>query len=93
MSLIGNNQVGSLVAGGTTLTGVLAKWGITSDSMGLVAAIIGVLLSFVMLWGHVKRIINDSADRRERAKAAQLAEKKALLELDKLRREISKTAQ
>ena len=93
MSFIANNQVGSAVAGTTTLTGLLTNFGITSESMGLLATFVGILLTVVMLWGHIKRIINDGAERKEKARAAALAEKKALLELDKLRREISKTAQ
>lgn len=93
MSIIANNQVGSVVAGGTTITGILANFGITPDTMSILATFVAILLTMVMLWGHIRRIINDGQERKEKARAAALAEKKALLELDKLRREISKAAQ
>lgn len=92
MSIIGNNQVGGAVAGTTTLTGLLTNLGITPDSMGILATLVGIILTLVMLWGQVKRIKNESEERKEKAKIAKLAESEALLRLDKLRREISKVA-
>ena len=93
MSFTGNNQAATAVASTTTLTGLLANYGITQESMGIIAAFIGILLSVVMLWGQVRRILNDNAERRLKESMAKLSEEKAKLELEKLRRSMDKPAQ
>lgn len=93
MSLLGNNQVGTAVASGTTLTGLLAKYGITTENIGFFSAIIGILLAIVMLYGHIRRIQIEIADRKEREILSELSRKKAIIELEELRKRVEEPAQ
>ena len=68
MSLTGNTQIGTAVASGTTVTGLMAKYGITTETIGIVATLTGIVLSLVMIYGHIKRIRNESAERNDRSR-------------------------
>ena len=93
MSLTGNTQVGTAVASGTTVTGLMAKYGITTETIGIIATLAGIVLSLVMIYGHIKRIRNESAERKEEEIIAKLTREKAELELDELRRKMLDPAQ
>lgn len=93
MSLTGNTQVGTAVASGTTVTGLMAKYGITTETIGIIATLAGIVLSLVMIYGHIKRIRNESAERKEKEIIARLEAERAQLELDELRRRVSNPAQ
>lgn len=93
MSLTGNTQVGTVVASGTTVTGLMAKYGITTETIGIIATLAGIVLSLVMIYGHIKRIRNESAERKEKEAIARIEKEKAEIELAELRRKMLNPAQ
>ena len=93
MSLTGNTQIGTAVASGTTVTGLMAKYGITTEAIGIVATLTGIVLSLVMIYGHIKRIRNESAERKEKEAIARIEKEKAEIELAELRRKMLNPAQ
>ena len=93
MSLTGNTQVGTAVASGTTVTGLMAKYGITTETIGIIATLAGIVLSLVMIYGHIRRIRNESAERKEKEAIARIEKEKAEIELAELRRKILNPAQ
>lgn len=93
MSFTANNQVGTAVAGGTTVTGLMTNLGITPETIGVVATLLGIILSVVLIYGHIKRIIIESADRKEREILSELSRKKAIIELEELRKRVEDPAQ
>ncbi|ATI16505.1 hypothetical protein M12a_00022 [Klebsiella phage VLCpiM12a] len=93
MSFTGNTQAGTLVASGTTVTGLMTKYGITPETIGIFATLCGILLTIIMIYGHIRRIRNESAERKEKEIIARLEAERAQLELDELRRRVSNPAQ
>lgn len=93
MSLTGNTQVGTAVASGTTVTGLMAKYGITTENIGIIATLAGIVLSLVMIYGHIRRIRNESAERKEKEAIARIEKEKAEIELAELRRKMINPAQ
>lgn len=93
MSLTGNTQLGTAVASGTTVTGLMAKYGITPETMGNLGVILGLILSGIMIYGHFRRIKNEAAKRKEEEIIAKLEREKAEIELAELRRRVSNPAQ
>ena len=57
------------------------------------ATLCGILLTIIMIYGHIRRIRNESAERKEKEIIARLEAERAQLELDELRRRVSNPAQ
>lgn len=93
MSFTGNTQAGTLVASGTTVTGLMTKYGITPETIGIFATLCGILLTIIMIYGHVRRIRNESAERKEKEIIARIEREKAEIELAEMRRRVSNPAQ
>lgn len=93
MSLTGDTQVGTAVASGTTVTGLMTEYGITTETIGIIATLAGIILSLVMIYGHIKRIRNESAERKEKEAIARIEKEKAEIELAELRRKMLNPAQ
>jgi hypothetical protein len=93
MSFTGNTQAGTLVASGTTVTGLMTKYGITPETIGIFATLCGILLTIIMIYGHVRRIRNESAERKEKEIIARIEREKAEIELAEMRRKLLDPAQ
>ncbi|WPJ55572.1 hypothetical protein RCIP0093_00045 [Klebsiella phage RCIP0093] len=93
MSFTGNTQAGTLVASGTTVTGLMTKYGITPETIGIFATLCGILLTIIMIYGHIRRIRNESAERKEREIIARIEREKAEIELAEMRQKMNKPAQ
>ncbi|HIB0233599.1 TPA: hypothetical protein ACWSRY_003137 [Escherichia coli] len=93
MSFTGNTQAGTAVASGTTVTGLMTKYGITPETIGIFATLVGIVLSLVMIYGHIKRIRNESAERKEKEAIARIEKEKAEIELAEMRRRMNNPAQ
>lgn len=93
MSFTGNTQAGTLIASGTTVTGLMTKYGITPETIGIFATLCGILLTIIMIYGHIRRIRNESAERKEREIIARIEREKAEIELAEMRRRVSNPAQ
>lgn len=93
MSFTGNTQAGTLIASGTTVTGLMTKYGITPETIGIFATLCGILLTIIMIYGHIRRIRNESAERKEREIIARIEREKAEIELAEMRRKLLDPAQ
>lgn len=93
MSFTGNTQAGTVVASGTTVTGLMTKYGITPETIGIFATLCGILLTIIMIYGHIRRIRNESAERKEKGIIAQIEREKAEIELAEMRRKMNNPAQ
>lgn len=93
MSFTGNTQAGALVASGTTMTGLMTKYGITPETIGIFATLCGILLTIIMIYGHIRRIRNESAERKEKEIIARIEREKAEIELAEMRRKLLDPAQ
>ena len=93
MSFTGNTQAGTLVASGTTVTGLMTKYGITPETIGVFATLCGILLTIIMIYGHIRRIRNESAERKEKEIIARIEREKAEIELAEMRRKLLDPAQ
>jgi hypothetical protein len=93
MSFTGNTQAGTVVASGTTVTGLMTKYGITPETIGIFATLCGILLTIIMIYGHIRRIRNESAERKEKEIIARIEREKAELELAEARRKLINPAQ
>ena len=93
MSFTGNTQVGTVVASGTTITGLMTKYGITQETVGIFATLCGIILRVVMICGHIQRIRNESAERREEEIIRRIEREKAEIELAEMRQKTNKPAQ
>ena len=93
MSFTGNTQAGTLVASGTTVTGLMTKYGITPETIGIFATLCGILLTIIMIYGHIRRIRNESAERKEKEIIARIEREKAEIELAEMRQKTNKPAQ
>lgn len=93
MSFTGNTQAGTLVASGTTVTGLMTKYGITPENIGIFATLCGILLTIIMIYGHIRRIRNESAERKEKEIIARIEREKAEIELAEMRRKMNNPAQ
>ena len=93
MSLTGNTQAGTVVASGTTVTGLMTKYGITPETIGIFATLCGILLTIIMIYGHIRRIRNESAERKEKEIIARIEREKAEIELAEMRRKLLDPAQ
>jgi hypothetical protein len=93
MSFTGNTQAGTLVASGTTVTGLMTKYGITPETIGIFATLCGILLTIIMIYGHIRRIRNESAERKEKEIIARIEREKAEIELAEMRRKLLDPAQ
>lgn len=93
MSFTGNTQAGTLIASGTTVTGLMTKYGITPETIGVFATLCGILLTIIMIYGHIRRIRNESAERKEKEIIARIEREKAEIELAEMRRRVSNPAQ
>lgn len=93
MSFTGNTQAGTLVASGTTVTGLMTKHGITPETIGIFATLCGILLTIIMIYGHIRRIRNESAERKEKEIIARIEREKAEIELAEMRRKLLDPAQ
>ena len=71
----------------------MTKYGITPENIGIFATLCGILLTIIMIYGHIRRIRNESAERKEKEIIARLEAERAQLELDELRRRVSNPAQ
>lgn len=92
MSFTGNTQVGTVVASGTTITGLMTKYGITPETVGIFATLCGIILTVVMICGHIQRIRNESAERREKEIIRRIEREKAEIELAEMRQKTNKPA-
>lgn len=92
MSFTGNTQAGTLIASGTTVTGLMTKYGITPETIGIFATLCGILLTIIMIYGHIKRIRNESAERKEKEAIARIEKEKAEIELAEMRRRMNNPA-
>lgn len=92
MSFTGNTQAGTLVASGTTVTGLMTKYGITPETIGIFATLCGILLTIIMIYGHIRRIRNESAERKEKEIIARIEREKAEIELAEMRRKMNDPA-
>lgn len=93
MSFTGNTQAGTLIASGTTVTGLMTKYGITPETIGVFATLCGILLTIIMIYGHIRRIRNESAERKEKEIIARIEREKAEIELAEMRRKLLDPAQ
>ena len=93
MSFTGNTQAGTLIASGTTVTGLMTKYGITPETIGIFATLCGILLTIIMIYGHIRRIRNESAERKEKEIIARIEREKAEIELAEMRQKMNKPAQ
>lgn len=93
MSFTGNTQAGTVVASGTTVTGLMTKYGITPETIGIFATLCGILLTIIMIYGHIRRIRNESAERKEKEIIARIEREKAEIELAEMRRKMNNPAQ
>jgi hypothetical protein len=93
MSFTGNTQAGTLVASGTTVTGLMTKYGVTPETIGIFAALCGIVLTIIMIYGHIRRIRNESAERKEKEIIARIEREKAEIELAEMRRKLLDPAQ
>lgn len=93
MSFTGNTQAGTLVASGTTVTGLMTKYGITPETIGIFATLCGILLTIIMIYGHIRRIRNESAERKEKEIIRRIEREKAEIELAEMRQKMNKPAQ
>lgn len=93
MSFTGNTQAGTLIASGTTVTGLMTKYGITPETIGIFATLCGILLTIIMIYGHIRRIRNESAERKEKEIIARIEREKAEIELAEMRRKLLDPAQ
>lgn len=93
MSFTGNTQAGTLIASGTTVTGLMTKYGITPETIGIFATLCGILLTIIMIYGHIRRIRNESAERKEKEIIARIEREKAEIELAEMRRKMINPAQ
>ena len=93
MSFTGNTQAGTVVASGTTVTGLMTKYGITPETIGIFATLCGILLTIIMIYGHIRRIRNESAERKEKEIIARIEREKAEIELAEMRRKLLDPAQ
>lgn len=93
MSFTGNTQAGTLIASGTTVTGLMTKYGITPETIGVFATLCGILLTVIMIYGHIRRIRNESAERKEKEIIARIEREKAEIELAEMRRKMNNPAQ
>ena len=93
MSFTGNTQAGTVVASGTTVTGLMTKYGITPETIGIFATLCGILLTIIMIYGHIRRIRNESAERKEKEIIARIEREKAEIELAEMRQKTNKPAQ
>lgn len=93
MSFTGNTQAGTVVASGTTVTGLMTKYGITPETIGIFATLCGILLTIIMIYGHIRRIRNESAERKEKEIIARIEREKAEIELAEIRRKMNNPAQ
>lgn len=93
MSFTGNTQAGTLIASGTTVTGLMTKYGITPETIGIFATLCGILLTIIMIYGHIRRIRNESAERKEKEIIARIEREKAEIELAEMRRKMNNPAQ
>lgn len=93
MSFTGNTQAGTVVASGTTVTGLMTKYGITPETIGIFATLCGILLTVIMIYGHIRRIRNESAERKEKEIIARIEREKAEIELAEMRRKMNNPAQ
>lgn len=93
MSFTGNTQAGTLIASGTTVTGLMTKYGITPETIGIFATLCGILLTIIMIYGHIRRIRNESAERKEKEIIARIEREKAEIELAEMRRRVLNPAQ
>lgn len=93
MSFTGNTQAGTVVASGTTVTGLMTKYGVTPETIGIFATLCGILLTIIMIYGHIRRIRNESAERKEKEIIARIEREKAEIELAEMRRKLLDPAQ
>lgn len=93
MSFTGNTQAGTVVASGTTVTGLMTKYGVTPETIGIFATLCGILLTIIMIYGHIRRIRNESAERKEKEIIARIEREKAEIELAEMRRKMNNPAQ
>lgn len=77
-SFVTDPRVGAGVAGGTGLMGFLTRIGVTPELLGMVATLIGIILSLVIITVHVNKLM---IDRRER----RLVDEKLRLEIAQLK--------
>lgn len=59
-------RVGAGVAGGTGLMGFLTRIGVTPELLGMIATLVGIILSLVIITVHVKKMISDGREARYR---------------------------
>lgn len=71
----------------------MTKYGITPETIGIFATLCGILLTIIMIYGHIRRIRNESAERKEREIIARIEREKAEIELAEMRQKMNKPAQ
>ena len=69
------------------------RYGITPETIGIFATLCGILLTIIMIYGHIRRIRNESAERKEKEIIARIEREKAELELAEARRKLINPAQ
>lgn len=65
-NFVADPRVGAGVAGGTGLMGMLTRLGITPELLGMIATLVGIILSLVIIAVHVKKMILDGREARFR---------------------------
>nr|DAK83450.1 MAG TPA: Sporulation protein YhaL [Caudoviricetes sp.] len=71
----------------------MTKYGITPETIGIFATLCGILLTIIMIYGHIRRIRNESAERKEKEIIARIEREKAEIELAEMRRKLLDPAQ
>ncbi|MEC6720470.1 hypothetical protein, partial [Staphylococcus aureus] len=61
--------------------------------IGIFATLCGILLTIIMIYGHIRRIRNESAERKEKEIIARIEREKAEIELAEMRRKMNNPAQ
>jgi len=65
-NFVADPRVGASVAGGTGLMGFLTRIGVTPELMGMIATLIGIILSLVIIVVHLRKMRSDSIEARYR---------------------------
>lgn len=65
-NFVADPRVGAGVAGGTGLMGFLTRIGVTPELLGMIATLVGIILSLVIITVHVKKMILDGREARYR---------------------------
>lgn len=65
-NFLADPRVGTAVSGSTGLVGFLTRIGLTPELLGMIATLIGIILSLVIIAVHISKMISDSRDSRFR---------------------------